>query len=101
MQRRLIFLPVLALAAAAAGLALLLGGRMVTTTETRVIDRVAARYLGEAGAGAALSDCAARPAASDGLWLVVACVSGRGARFEYFVDGYGRLVHVNRTGGTS
>lgn len=95
------FVPLLALVAVAAGLALLLGGRATTTTETQVIERMAARYLDDAGAGASPSDCAARPAVSDGLWLVVACVTGNGMRHEYYVDGYGRLVHTTRVKATS
>ncbi|WP_297774772.1 hypothetical protein [uncultured Roseovarius sp.] len=90
MPRRVIFAPILALVALAGGIGLLLGGRAVLTTETEVIERMAARYLEEAGAGAARSDCAARPAVSDDLWLVVAC-----GDYEYFVDAYGRLVHRN------
>jgi|AntRauTorckE5430_2_1112549.scaffolds.fasta_scaffold04418_2 hypothetical protein len=91
MLRRLIFLPLVALIAAVAGIGLLLGGRAVSTTETEAIDRMAERYLSEAGAGAKRSDCAARPAVSDDLWLVVAC-----GGYEYFVDPYGRLAHSNR-----
>ncbi len=96
MSRRLIFLPLLALLAAVAGIGLLLGARAVTTTETEAIDRMAARYLDEAGTGAQRSDCAARPAVSDDLWLVVTC-----GDFEYFVDSYGRLAHSNRPGSGS
>jgi len=91
MSRRLIVLPLMALIAAVAGIGLLLGGRAVTTTETEAIDRMAERYLGEAGEGAKRSDCAARPAVSEDLWLVVAC-----GDYEYFVDPYGRLAHSNR-----
>lgn len=90
MSRWLLVLPVLALIAAVAGIGLMLGGRAVLTTETEVIEQVAARYLTEAGAGAVPADCAARPATSADLWLIVIC-----GEFEYFVDGYGRLVHVN------
>jgi hypothetical protein len=90
MSRRLLFLPVVALIAAVAGIGLMLGGRAVQTTETEVIERMVTRYLTEAGVGAARTDCAARPAMSADLWLVVVC-----GRFEYFVDAYGRLVHVN------
>jgi len=96
MPRRLIFLPVLALVAVVAGIGLILGGRAVTTTETDVIERMVARYLDEAGVGAARSDCVARPAVSDDLWLVVAC-----GDYEYFVDAYGRLVHRNAPGAAS
>ena len=90
MSRRLIFLPLMALIAVVAGIGLLLGGRAVSTTETEAIDRMAERYLDEAGAGAQRSDCAARPAVSEDLWLVVTC-----GRYEYFVDSYGRLAHSN------
>lgn len=90
MPRGLHVLPLVALIAVVAGLGLMLGGRAVTTTETEVIERVAERYLGEAGADAARTDCAARPAASADLWLVVAC-----GQYEYFVDAYGRVAHVN------
>ena len=91
---RAIWLPVVGLAAAVAGLGLLLGGRAATTTETEVIERVAARYVTETGA--APEDCAARPAESAGLWLVVAC-----AGHAYFVDPYGRVVDVARPGAAS
>lgn len=96
MPRRLLFLPVLALIAAVAGIGLLLGGRAVLTTETEVIERVAARYLADAGQGALRSDCDARPATSADLWLVVVC-----GRYEYFVDAYGRVAHVNVAGAAS
>jgi len=89
MPRRLIFLPVLGLVAAVAVLGLMLGGRAATTTETAVIEKVAARYAAETGA--ARSDCAARPAASADLWLVVTC-----AGHAYFVDSFGRVVDVSR-----
>lgn len=91
---RVIVLSVVGLVAVAAGLGLLLGKRAVTTTETDVIEQVAARYVAETGA--ALTDCAARPAASTGLWLVVAC-----AGHEYFVDRFGRIVDVTRPGAAS
>jgi len=82
--------PVLALIAVVVGIGLMPGGRAVTTTETEVIERMAARYLGEAGRGAVRSDCAARPAVSGALWLVVACRDD-----AYLVGAYGRLVHRN------
>jgi len=90
MSRRLMVLPLLALIAVVAGIGLLLGGRAVSTTETEAIERMAALYLDEAGQGAERSDCAARPAVSDDLWLVVTC-----GRYEYFVDPYGRVAHRN------
>ena len=96
MPRWMLFVPVVALVAAVAGVGLMLGGRVVGTTETETIERFAARYLAEAGTGAARSDCTARPAQSKGLWLVVACDLRGGARYEYFVDAYGRLADANR-----
>lgn len=90
MAHRLIVLPVAVLLLAAAGIGLSLGLRAVGITETEVIDRVAARYVREAGEEARHTDCAARPAASAGLWLLITC-----GRHEYFVDDRGRLVHVN------
>ncbi|MGI3210507.1 hypothetical protein ACROSR_05255 [Roseovarius tibetensis] len=96
MPRRMMVLPLVALVAVVAGIGLLLGGRAVTTTETDVIERIAARYLDEAGEDAQRSDCSARPAASDDLWLVVTC-----GHHEYFVDAYGRLAHTNGPGSTS
>ena len=79
MPRWLVFAPLLALVGAAAVFGLTLGWKAATTTETQVIDRIAQRYLAEHGAGAAASDCVARPARSDGLWLVVSCRPARGA----------------------
>ena len=95
MQRGLIFAPVIGVIAGVAGIGLLLGWRAATTTETDVIDRIAVRYMGERGAEARRSDCRARPARSDGLWLVVIC--GAGAQeYTYFIDHYGRLADTSR-----
>ncbi|WP_101068318.1 hypothetical protein [Roseovarius salinarum] len=100
MPRWLVFAPLLALVGAAAVFGLTLGWKAATTTETQVIDRIAQRYLAEHGAGAAASDCVARPARSDGLWLVVSCRPARGAgAYAYFVDRFGRLAHAARPGG--
>jgi len=90
--RWLFFTPLLALVLAVAGIGLLLGARLVLTTETDVIERVAARYVAEASPQAQLSDCQARPAQSDGLWLVVVCASAQGqGGVAYFVDRFGRV----------
>ncbi|PKQ14015.1 MAG: hypothetical protein CVT70_00710 [Alphaproteobacteria bacterium HGW-Alphaproteobacteria-1] len=70
-------------------LGLMLGLRAFDTTETEVIERVAARYVAETGG--TVSDCAAWPATSAGLWLVVICGS-EGGRVEYFVDRTGRVA---------
>lgn len=90
MTRRALFLPLVVLVLAGGGLALLLGARAATTTETQAIERVAARYLDEGGA--ARTDCHARPAQSDGLWLVVICEDAAGRGAEYFVDRFGRVA---------
>ncbi len=91
---RVIYLPLIGLVAAVAALGLVLGGRAATTTETEVIEKVAARYSQETGGGR--SDCSARPAASAALWLVVSC-----GGHAYFVDPYGRVVDVARPGSAS
>lgn len=96
MPRGVMAFPLLAVVLGGVALALLLGARAVTTTETQVIERVAARYL--AGGGAARSDCHARPAQSDGLWLVVICEAGGGG-MEYFIDRFGRVADARRIGG--
>ena len=92
MPRRLALIPLAAVVAAGVAMALLLGARAVTTTETEVIDRVAARYVAETGAGARPSDCAAVPARSAELWLVVTCAPDKGDGREYFIDRFGRIA---------
>ncbi|MFK7938935.1 MAG: hypothetical protein AB8B82_06120 [Roseovarius sp.] len=84
--------PLMAVMVAGIALALLLGWRVATTTETAVIEKVADLYVADAGDSAARTDCAARPAASDGLWLVVTCAAHTGQGVDYFVDRYGRIV---------
>lgn len=94
--RWLFFAPLLALVLAVAGIGLLLGVRLALTTETEVIERVAARYVSEASPQAELSDCQARPAQSDELWLVVICTSAQGqGGVAYFVDRFGRVRDKN------
>lgn len=61
-----------ALAAGAGFLGLLLGVRVVSLTETDVIERVARDHI---AAGGQIEDCVARPGA-DPIWIVVSCVSG-------------------------
>ncbi len=86
----LVFVPLLALVALGAVLALLLGARSATTTETAVIEAVADRYVAETGA--ARTDCHATPARSAGLWLVVSCTGAGGARVDYFIDRFGKVT---------
>jgi len=90
------FAPLVALILCAGVLGWLLGVRSVTPGETEVINRMAALYVEEGGRA---TDCAARPAASDGLWLVVrcGCAETEAAR-EYFVDDFGRLAHRRANG---
>ena len=95
--RRALFLPLVAVVLAGAGLALLLGGRAATATETDAIERIAALYLAEGGA--ARTDCRARPAQSPGLWLVVTCTDDRGRGAEYFLDRFGRVADRAPLGG--
>lgn len=89
-----IWAPVAALVALAAVMGYLLGARSAAPDEAGVIARMAALYAEEGGRA---SDCAARPAASDGLWLVVRCACAGAAR-EYFVDDFGRLAHRRAEG---
>ncbi len=84
-----LFLPLVALVAAVTVLGLSMGRKAALTTESEVIEAVAARYLDEGGT--ARSDCRARPAVSEGLWLVVTCESD-GVGFEYFIDRFGRVA---------
>lgn len=89
-----IFAPVAALVVGAGVLGWMLGARSMTQGETEVINRMAALYVEEGGRA---TDCAARPAASDGLWLVVRCGCKGGMR-EFFVDDFGRLAHRRAEG---
>lgn len=92
MPRWIFFAPMIGLIAAAAVIGLSLGRKAATSTETIVIERVAARYLMDAGGEARITDCTARPAVSEQLWLVVACTPPGGTEaFEYFVDRFGAL----------
>ena len=84
-----LFLPLVALVAAVTVLGLSMGRKAALTTESEVIEAVAERYLDEGGA--ARSDCRARPAVSDGLWLVVTCARD-GVGIEYFIDRFGRVA---------
>lgn len=94
MPRWMFFVPVITLIAASAVLGLSLGRKALRGTETDVIVQTADRYVAEVGGNARPSDCTARPAASDGLWLVVSCAAqGQGGR-DYFIDRFGRVKHV-------
>lgn len=89
-----IWAPVVALVGLAAVVGYLLGARSAAPNETEVIQRMAALYAEEGGTATA---CAARPAQSAGLWMVVRCACA-GAVREYFVDDFGRLAHRSAEG---
>lgn len=69
-----------------------LGWIAATITETDVIETYTAHYLQTQGATARATDCSARPAPDNDVWIVVRCAAASGARFEYPVDRWGRLV---------
>src|SRR6056297_97204 len=98
MPRGIMAFPLLAVGLGGVALALLLGGRAVTTTETEVIERVAALYQ-NGRAGADRSDCQARPAQSEGLWLVIICEARSGTGVAYFIDRFGRVADTRRLEG--
>lgn len=95
MARRMLIAPIAGILTAAAGIGVILGVRTGNTTETEVIERVVAQYLEDAGSEADPSDCAARPAVSEGLWLLVVCDRRGSAHYEFFVDRHGRLADAN------
>lgn len=91
MPRWMFFAPLMALIAASAVVGLSLGRKAARSSETEVIAQIAARHARETGGQA--SDCAARPATSAELWLVVSCVSKGGAGRVYFIDHFGAVEH--------
>lgn len=94
MPRWMFFVPLVALVGAAAMIGLTLGRKAVRGGETEVISRIAAVYVAERGGAARPADCMARPAVSDGLWLVVTCKDRQGAGREYFIDRFGAIRHA-------
>ena len=88
-----LWLPVVALTLAVGVYALRLGWVAATITETDVIERYAAVYVGETGA--ARTDCRAVPGQGGAVWLVVICgpVPFDPARhYEYHANRLGGLV---------
>mgnify|MGYP001604172000 CR=1 FL=1 len=77
---------------AAAGLGLALGLGAVPPGETEIIEAAAARYVAETGG--APTDCAARPAAIDGVRLIVTCGTGGADAWVEALDGWGTPVAV-------
>ena len=83
------FLPFFALVAFAG----LLGWRMgQVPTETEIINRYAASYLGTAPEGAKPTDCAAATHPSDLVRMVVTCTHHSGLLTTFFVGPRGRTV---------
>jgi len=78
---------------AAAGLGLALGITAQPPGETEIITASAARYVAETGG--APTDCAARPAALDGVRLIVTCATGEAAPWVEAVDAWGNPVTVD------
>lgn len=68
-------------------------------TETDIINRFAARYVGEAGAGAAVTDCLAQPSPRADVRLVVICTHPDGAVFRFPSGPRGALVPDGATPG--
>jgi hypothetical protein len=98
MRRWMIFVPLLALVAAVTFLGLSMGRKTALSTESQVIEKVAAIYVEEGGM--ARTDCHARPARSPDLWLVVTCAR-LGEGVEYFIDRYGRVADRTALSGKS
>ncbi|MEO1139557.1 MAG: hypothetical protein AAFW87_08880 [Pseudomonadota bacterium] len=96
MARWVWFVPLIGLVLCGVTLALLLGQRAATTTETEAIERVAAMHV---AAGGVREDCKAVPAQSEGLWLVVTCEAVGGEGTAYFVDRFGEVVDTARLEG--
>lgn len=96
MPRWIFFAPLIGLIAATAVIGLSLGRRAALTTETEVIERIAGRYVVDAGGAARMTDCTARPAVSAQLWLVVTCMPpDASVAYEYFIDSFGALEHFS------
>jgi hypothetical protein len=66
------------------------GLRSIPPSETAIIDAAAAAYVAQTGG--ALTDCAARPSALEGVRLVVTCADG--AWIAAF-DGFGNMVELD------
>lgn len=81
-----LMLPLVAGLVGMAALGLWLGLRALPPGETEIIAAQAARYVAQTGG--APTDCAARPAAIDGIRLIVTC----GQDWAVAVDEWGRPV---------
>lgn len=99
MPRWMFFGPLIALVAAVAVIGLSMGRKSaLRSDETAVITRVAMRYVSEAGPEASETDCTARLATAEALWLVVSCTpEGRTGRI-YYIDRFGAVAYVGEAG---
>jgi len=77
----------------AAGFGLAWGLRSLPPGETEIIEAAAARYVAETGG--APTDCAARPAAVDGVRLVVVCGPDGPSPWVEAIDDWGNPVAVD------
>ncbi|MFX0545649.1 hypothetical protein ACEWPL_008905 [Roseovarius sp. S1116L3] len=98
MPRWMFFAPLIGLVAATAVIGLSLGRKTaLRSDETEVITRIIRQYVEEEGAGATETDCTARLATAEALWLVVTCAPrGRAGRI-YYIDRFGAIADVDRT----
>ncbi|SEQ27860.1 hypothetical protein SAMN05428995_103441 [Loktanella sp. DSM 29012] len=87
-MNRLLFLPVAALTVTVGYVGFQLGQPV---TETDIITRYAARYVSEAPAGAAMTDCLATPGVGD-VRLTVICAHPGGDSFVYPAGPRGGLI---------
>ncbi|MEE4189653.1 MAG: hypothetical protein V2I76_14565 [Roseobacter sp.] len=94
MPRWVWFMPLAALSAALGVWAFRMGWIAATLTETDVILAYADLYLETHQGPAFATDCSARPDELEQVWLVVTCIAQDGARYDYPVDRFGRLLEV-------
>jgi hypothetical protein len=78
---------------AAAVIGLIWGLRALPPGETEIIEAAAARYVAETGG--APTDCAARPAALEGVRLIVTCGTPGTAPWVEAVDRRGNPVDID------
>lgn len=86
MRRWAIFAPLAALVVLTGYLGLRLGQPL---GDAEIIERAAARYLAEAGAGAVLTDCAATPHPE--ARMIVVCRHADGRSFSYVMGDRGEV----------
>ena len=86
MTPRRLFLPFAALVALTGYLGLRLGQPL---GDTEIIERAAARYLAEAGAGAARTDCVATPHPQ--ARMIVVCHHPEGGDYSYLMGDRGEI----------